>query len=346
MSSQRIVDSHIHLWPEETANENGHSWMAPGHPLAKPHLPADYRKASSQVETPSAPYGAVYIETDVRYETPTRDVAIWAKGPLAEIKFLRDIVEGRYGEHHQDLLLGLVAWAPMDQPTDVLERYLHLAEEIAGPATWKRIKGFRFLLQFIPDKQKFDRLVYSDDFMSNLKTLGRRRFSFDVGVDQRSGGTWQLESFAKAMNLAHKDVKEDDKVAFVVNHLCKPNFSAQVSEFDHWCNAIDSMSRCSKTYVKLSGAFSELPTEFAGAKPAAKHMKPWLTHVLECFGTDRIMFGSDWPVCNIGGPSKENSFMAWREVVQYVLEDKDYGLDTDDKERIWHGTARNAYGLN
>ena len=80
-----IIDSHIHLWPGKTANEEGHAWMTPGMPLAKPHMLEDYCKAAQ-----SPVKGVVYVETDVRYQSPDgRDVATWAKGPLDEIDFLR-----------------------------------------------------------------------------------------------------------------------------------------------------------------------------------------------------------------------------------------------------------------
>lgn len=82
---QRIIDSHIHLWPAETANEDGHAWMTPGMPLAKPHLLPDYASVSSDEVK-----GVVYVETDVRYDSPEdKEVEEWAKGPLDEISFLR-----------------------------------------------------------------------------------------------------------------------------------------------------------------------------------------------------------------------------------------------------------------
>jgi len=78
-----IIDSHIHLWPKETANEEGHAWMTPGMPLAKPQMLDDYCKVSSKDVK-----GVIYVETDVRYDAGG-DVAEWAKGPLDEIGFLR-----------------------------------------------------------------------------------------------------------------------------------------------------------------------------------------------------------------------------------------------------------------
>ncbi|KAK5121331.1 hypothetical protein LTR85_005497 [Meristemomyces frigidus] len=337
MAPQGIIDSHVHLWPKETSSEDSHAWMTPADmPLAKPHLLNDYYQASKQ-EGASDPdvvvNGVVYIETDVRYDRPNGDISTWAKGTLDEILFLRDIVEGRYGERDGGVLLGLVPWAPMDQPTSVLTEYLVLAKDMAGPQAWPRVKGFRFLLQAIVEQPKFEKLTSSTDFIANLKLLGKRGFSFDVGVDQHSGGVWQLEAMAKAMEMAHEGVPEKEKLCFIINHLCKPDFSDRGHQFDRWCDAVRSMSKCSKTYMKLSGAFSELPSEIRSTNAIAAHLKPWLTHVLECFGSGRVMFGSDWPVCNVNGPAGESSWIAWKDVVDSILHDQAYGLSDSDQAK-------------
>lgn len=348
MATQPIIDSHIHLWPAEMANEYGHAWMTPGMPLAKPHLLSRYRKAAGQSgSSQSEPKvgGVVYVETDVRYDEPNEDVAKWAKGPLDEIKFLRRAVEGQYDSQDSKMLLGLVPWAPMNQPTDVFGEYLRLAEEAAGSETWTRVKGFRFLLQFIEDKANFEDLALGNAFIANLRLLGSRGFSFDVGVDQRSGGVWQLETIAQAMQKAHQDYPENDKVTFIVNHLCKPNFEADDEGFQRWCDAISSMSKLSKTYMKLSGAFSELPSQLKEAKDIVVHLRPWIKHLLQSFGRHRIMFGSDWPVCNVAGPLGEDSWVAWKDVVDAVLRDETYGLSESDRQRIWSGTSKEAYRL-
>lgn len=348
MSSHEIIDSHIHLWPEETSHEQAHTWMTPGMPLAKPHLLGNYRSAA---ETNAAANGntrikgVVYIETDVWYDSPSADLATWAEGPLAEILFLRKVVEGRYGERDSKFLLGLVPWAPMHQPPAVLEEYLSLAKDMAGPEAWPRVKGFRFLLQGLIDRKQFETVVLSDDFHNNLRLLGHRGFSFDVGVDQRSGGSWQLDCIDQAMKRAHANVSDDKKVIFILNHLCKPNFSGRGEAYEQWCIAVKSMSHCSNVYMKLSGAFSELPPLPETPADIAEHIRPWVTFALKHLGPRRLMFGSDWPVCNVKGPTGERSWRAWKDVVQGILDDKKYGLCDEDRERIWKGTASEAYRL-
>lgn len=320
-------------------------------PLATPHHLSDYYKVTS--DSDQEVKGVVYIETDVRYDAPTGAVASWAKGPLDEIGFLRKAVAGEYGPRDNEMLLGLVPWAPMDQPTLVLEEYLKLAEDRAGTETWKRVKGFRFLLQAILDQSKFETLIFSNDFIANLQLLGKRRFSFDIGVDQHSGGSWQLQAISKAMKMAHAGVAEDEKIVFVINHLCKPEFEhifpqnpgALQGLFDEWCDGVSAMAKRSRTYMKLSGAFSELPPNLGTAKDIAAFIKPWVEHVLQTFGPRRTMFGSDWPVCNLKGPLGKHSWVAWKDVLMAVLSDKAYDLSDEDRERIWSGTASEAYGL-
>ena len=56
------------------------------------------------------------------------------------------------------------------------------------------------------------------------------------------------------------------------------------------------------------------------------------------------MFGSDWPVCNLIGPGNDISWGLWRDVVELILEE--YSITKEGKDRIWHGTAIEAYGLD
>ncbi|KAK0249792.1 hypothetical protein B0A54_16803 [Friedmanniomyces endolithicus] len=357
MALHSLIDCHIHLWPKETTNEECHAWMTPPDmPLAKPHLLQDYYAVIDNANSSDAEFkvrGVVYVETDVCYAEPNGNIAVWARGPLDEIGFLRSLVEGRYGARDAEMLLGVVPWAPMHRPTHVLEEYLDLAQDRAGPDTWRRVKGFRFLLQFYLDPAKFRELVLSADFIANLKLLGKRGFSFDVGVDQHRAGVWQLEMMSEAMHKAHEGVVEGEKVSFIINHMCKPKYKDVPSHsidkpggaFDEWCNAINAMASFSRTYMKLSGQFSEFPPGSSSAEHIAASIKPWVKHVLSSFGPRRTMFGSDWPVCNVDGPLAGKSWVAWRDVVKMALADPDICLSELDREWVWSKTAAEAYRI-
>ena len=206
--------------------------MNAGDLLTKQHILSDYRHAARQDPTAddssaSQVRGIVYLETDRRLLPASADTPLeeWALQPLEEIKFLRSIVNGEYGARDAQMLLGLVPWAPVDREVGVFERWLNLAEETAGPETWRRVKGFRFLLQGITDRAVFEDLVLGEGFVAVLKSFRDkgRRFSFDVGVDQHSGGVWQLETVAQAIEKVHAGVEdEEQKTVFVLSMYIRP----------------------------------------------------------------------------------------------------------------------------
>ncbi|KAL1582920.1 hypothetical protein WHR41_08403 [Cladosporium halotolerans] len=350
MGANTIIDSHIHLWPKSASNEDGHSWMTPGMPLARQHILPDYYDASQQTNKNSEAVaeGVVYVETDRRYGKPSGNLADWAANQLDEVKFVSSIVNGEYGAQDSRMLRGIVLWAPMDQPVETMKEWLGLAEQAAGPAAWKRVKGFRFLLQAIHDENEFKALVLGGDFGANLKLLGERGFSFDLGVDQHSGGPWQLELVYMAMQQAHARVQDERKVVFIINHLCKPDFSDATTpnhentNYYRWSQAIEKMSHMSKTYMKLSGAFSELPERPSANTDVAAQIRPWVAHALKHFGPGRVMFGSDWPVCNVNGPADDSPWVVWTKTVQTLLDEL---IRPEEQEHVWRGTAIEAYRL-
>lgn len=104
-----------------------------------------------------------------------------------------------------------------------------------------------------------------------------------------------------------------------------------------------TLSKCSKTYMKLSGAFMEMPEHLTkrSAHEIFEVLYPWLAVVLAAFGPSRIMFASDWPVCTVGGGA--DAWEKWRQVVERMCYMA--SLSEEDQEMIWSGTAKRAYGI-
>ena len=171
------------------------------------YLPSVWPRSKSSNEDNIQAPGAV-IDSGSNGITRQRSRTLledWAKGPLDELRFLRRIVEGNAdadvdgGSSDRDgpPLLALVVWAPLHLNPDLIKLYLEIAEEVAGEKTWARIAGFRYLIQGIRQEEEMKNLVESPDWLDNLRSLsqgrGGRGWSFDVGVDVRSGGVWQVE---------------------------------------------------------------------------------------------------------------------------------------------------------
>lgn len=100
--------------------------------------------------------------------------------------------------------------------------------------------------------------------------------------------------------------------------------------------------------MKLSGAFSELPAFSAATDPDYARLidclQPWTDVILDIFGVQRVMFGSDWPVCNIDGGGNDVSWNRWQRVVEGILERK--GLTEEQERGVWGQVALKAYGIS
>jgi L-rhamnono-1,4-lactonase len=116
---------------------------------------------------------------------------------------------------------------------------------------------------------------------------------------------------------------------------------------EEWSMAIRKLATL-PVYIKLSGGFSEIgnqdPAQPWKVETIADRMWPWFITVLKCFGPERIMFGSDWPVCNVRGPGDELSWSHWRDVVAELLARSN--LDSRARNLIWAANAVKAYHLD
>lgn len=143
-------------------------------------------------------------------------------------------------------------------------------------------------------------------------------------------------------------------ISGMIDHLCKPDMEqhpttpAQRDAFDRWSAAIRRAARSPHTYMKLSGAFSEIADQDPSAPwtpdRVLERMKPWLDVLFSAFPPERIMFGSDWPVCNVRGPGDARAWSSWVAAVEKILDA--YGLTEEQCDRVWYGTAVEAYCLS
>lgn len=212
-----IIDSHIHLFP--ASELTNFAWYKPESPLAKQHSVEEYKAAISPAA--DSLRGFIFVETDRVNGDDTKEKespAGWEKGPLKEVAWVRRIVDGkpREGEGHSPedsrLLVAWVPWAPVTGGPEVLETYLARVKEEAGDDAWKKVRGFRYLLQDKPSGT-----ALQDGFIEGLKLLGRKGYVFDVGVNQHERGRLQLEEAVEMIDRAHDGVEEDQKVVFILS---------------------------------------------------------------------------------------------------------------------------------
>ncbi|KAF9253218.1 hypothetical protein DTO013E5_394 [Penicillium roqueforti] len=350
-----IVDSHIHLFPETHLKTL--SWHNTNNPLGTQHSVNEYRHAVTQANATPALRGFIFLETD-RLSSITDSTKPPNNGwqhALDEVSLLTRIALGTpipgegHVPHDKTLCLGIVPWAPVPGGPDVLSAYMEQVRRRTGEEVWGKVRGVRYLVQ-----DKAEGMMLENGFVAGLRWLGREGFVFDLGVDARSGGLGQLREAVEMMGLVYGGLEGGDGVTIVINHLCKPNLRLESDdirshpEFLEWKDLVTEMARASsRTYMKLSGAFSELLPLQAESEPdfeaIVERVQPWTDVIFDAFGADRVMFGSDWPVCNIGGGGNDVSWGRWRRVVEKVLERR--GLSGEQKRGVWGSVALHAYGI-
>lgn len=348
-----IIDSHIHLYANDHIKDL--AWtgiLTTDHVLNRQYSVAEYRAATKS--QPSL-IGFVFIETDRKSDLSEDG---WTH-PLNELDFLKRIKAGtpRAEEGHTSedkfLLLGAIPWAPLPADQSLFTAYLKRTDGTETTAAKTLIKGFRYLIQDKPAGTQLTQI-----FIDNLLTLEREGLkTFDLGVDFHRNGAPQLQESIDMLTKFY--ASSTNSLTIVLNHLCKPDLctptppsttssdSPSSTPFSTWRSQIHTLSTFPTTVLKLSGLFSEIPPP-SPANPRStldylSLIRPYTRAIFECFGADRIMFGSDWPVCNVGGPGPETSWACWVAVVDAVMGDVE--LERRERARVWAGTANEVYGL-
>ena len=161
---------------------------------------------------------------------------------------------------------GIVAWAPLEEGAQVAPFVEKLAEN-------RLVKGIRRLIQ----SESVDFCV-QPNFVSGVKTLSRYGLSFDLCIFH--------PQLANAIRL----VEQCPHVQFILDHIGKPDIKNQL--FDPWKQEIETLAGFPNVHCKISGLVTEADLETW--TPA--DLQPYIEHVITCFGFDRVIYGSDWPV--------------------------------------------------
>jgi L-fuconolactonase len=154
-------------------------------------------------------------------------------------------------------------------------------------------------------------------FVTGVRTVGKFGLSFEFGLHH-----WAL---VFAVELA----KRCPDVQFVLNHMALPDIRHAIEE--PWRSQIREMGRLPNVIVKISGVIAA-----AGQGWKASEVKPYVTHAIESFGFDRVMFGSDWPVSKITHP-----YDAWVDLVADAVR----GSSVAEQAALFRGNARRHYRI-
>ena len=227
-------------------------------------------------------------------------VAVQARQSLEETQWLLELAE----EH--PLVKGVVGWVDLRSP--------RVGEQLERFCAWPTFRGVRHVVQDEPD----DEFMLRPEFLAGLEILAVRGLAYDILV------------LARQLPVACQVVERFPDQAFVLDHIAKPFIKEGARE--PWATDLQRLARYPNVACKVSGMVTEADWQFW--RPA--DMWPYLDIVFEAFGPERIMFGSDWPVCTVAGTYEQ---------VAGIVSDYVDSLSEDEQVAIWGGTAAEFYGL-
>ena len=227
-------------------------------------------------------------------------VAVQARQNLRETEFLLELAD------QYDLLRGVVGW--LDMRADDIEAQLERF------AAHPYLVGLRHIVHDEAD----DRFMLGGNFLRGLAALK----AYDLRYD--------LLLFPRHLPIAIDVVKRFPEQPFVLDHIAKPFIKDGILE--PWESDIRTLATFDNVCCKVSG----MVTEAAWGAWTQADFAPYLDVVFDCFGVDRLMFGSDWPVCTLAG--------SYGEVVG-IVENYIAALSADERAKVMGGNAIDFYQL-
>lgn len=220
MPAVEIIDSHVHLYPLSEVDTL--AWCSKGHPLRGQHSVKQYLEAVKPLGGQShfRFRGFIFVETDRKSHLDSE--AGW-DDPLKELDWVDRIVQGQprpdegHSPEHANLCYAVVLWAPVPLGAQAMSKYYDKIKHRAGNLC-HLVKGFRYLVQDKPSGT-----MLTNGFVDSLRWMGENGFAFDLGIDVRSGGLWQLNEAYEMIRRAHAGVSEDKQVRIVISkefHAC------------------------------------------------------------------------------------------------------------------------------
>jgi|UniRef100_UPI00404A2632 L-fuconolactonase len=200
---------------------------------------------------------------------------------------------------------GIVPWAPLEKGDAA---HAELAKLASNPL----IKGIRRIIQFEADPE----FCLKPDFVKGVQSLPKHGLSFDICINHTQ--------MANTLKL----VRQCPDVQFIMDHIAKPDIKHGL--LDPWKQHLREFAALPNVWCKMSG----LVTEADFQKWTPVDLKPYIDHVVECFGFDRIIFGGDWPVA-----SQATDYPRWVNTLDAALS----GCSPDELHKVYVRNAEKFY---
>lgn len=222
-----------------------------------------------------------FLPTDLRNEIETAGidgvVSVQARQTLEETDWLLQLAS------ENDFIKGVVGWLPLADPnmTELLQQY----------AEFEKLKGIRHIVQGQPAG-----FLDAPEFNQGISQLNKHDLVYDILIFEN-----QLE---EAIRLVDRHPDQP----FVLDHIAKPKIKN--AQLNPWQKNIRSLAKRDNVSCKLSGMVTEADPQNWNEQ----QIQPYLETVLSAFGPQRLMFGSDWPVCLLA-----TDYSQWSKLIQNYI---------------------------
>jgi L-fuconolactonase len=240
------------------------------------------------------------LEEETRAVGISGVISVQARQTLQETQWLLELAEA-----HQ-FIRGVVGWVPLLEPD--------VAQQLERLTAHSKLRGVRHVVQAEPD----ERFMLRYDFNRGISRLKDFGLVYDILIFQ------QMLPAAIEMVDLHPDQ------IFVLDHLAKPRIGE--NEIEPWHTHLLDLAERPNVYCKVSG----MVTEASYDRWTPEQLRPYWDAVLEAFGPERMMFGSDWPVCLVAC-----AYPRWRKLVDEFAG----GLSHSERAHLFGMTAVEAYSL-
>lgn len=202
-------------------------------------------------------------------------------------------------------ILGVVGWLPIASAEfpELLERY----------AAHEKLRGLRHVVQCEPDG-----FLLGKDFNEGVSRLKYANLAYDILVFERQ--------IPESISFVDRHPEQ----IFVLDHIAKPRIKA--GELEPWRRNMLELAKRQNVWCKLSG----LVTEADYRAWTEESLQPYIEGTFEAFGAKRVLFGSDWPVCQVACDYKR-----WHDIVARFVS----RFSAAEQAAFWAGNAQTAYNL-
>ncbi|MDX1682381.1 MAG: amidohydrolase family protein [Phycisphaeraceae bacterium] len=245
-------------------------------------------------------YGLDDLEEATDSAGVTATVLVQTFSSLDESKWFLDLAQ------QSDRIAGVVAW--VDLKSEDVGAQLDQLIDHGGP-----LVGIRHVVQ----AEVADWLL-RDDVSRGLDAVAERELTYDLLL--------LPEHLEHAPDVARRH----PDLPMVIDHIAKPPI--RDGGFDGWDESMKAAAECPNVTCKLSG----LVTEANRPDGSVADLAPYVHHTIDCFGYDRLMFGTDWPVCLL--------VCEYDEVLEHLV-DVLPPMSRPEQEQLFYATARDFYGL-